>query len=558
MTTPPSSAATAKGALAVALAAFLVSLAGWISMPPLDRDESRFVQATAQMLETGDFVNIRFQDQARNKKPAGIHWMQAASVSAVSDVAAREVWAYRIPSMAGAVIAALFTYLAGAKLYNAQTGLLAGLMIAAAPSIAGEATIAKTDAMLLASVAVAQTAFLHIYAAALSGARARRVWVWLLWIALGVGILLKGPIAPMITGLTGVALLFRKRRIDWIKAIKPVTGALILTAMVAPWAIMIGIETSGRFYTEALGGDMLGKVGSVQESHSGPPGYHLALVWILLWPAAALLVPGVATALSSRKSWPTFFLLAWIIPSWIVFELTATKLPHYTMPLYPALAILASRAAAIGAASRKALWRRAGAAVYAAIGLGVAVAIVILPRFFGEGALATYCFIGAILVAAASLMIGAMFWRGESYRGGLAASALSAFVAFMLLEAVLPALDDLRLSPRASQALVEIGAHPLRDNAPPAVLAGYYEPSAVFLMGTDTVLTQGAAAAQHLIDHPRAAAIVADAENETFLNAARDLKMTVERHRVIEGFNYSKGDPITLFVYSSALSEPAP
>jgi 4-amino-4-deoxy-L-arabinose transferase-like glycosyltransferase len=70
-------------------------------MPPLDRDESRFAQATSQMLETGDYVVIKFQDQPRFKKPVGIHWLQALSVKAFSDAEDRRIWAYRIPSCWG-------------------------------------------------------------------------------------------------------------------------------------------------------------------------------------------------------------------------------------------------------------------------------------------------------------------------------------------------------------------------------------------------------------------------------------------------------------------------
>ena len=89
-----------------ALIAFLAGLPGIFAMPPLDRDESRFAQATAQMLETGDFVVINYQDQPRFKKPVGIHWMQATSVSLLSSPEAREIWAYRIPSLLGAMLAA--------------------------------------------------------------------------------------------------------------------------------------------------------------------------------------------------------------------------------------------------------------------------------------------------------------------------------------------------------------------------------------------------------------------------------------------------------------------
>src|SRR5262245_28753676 len=60
----------------------LAFLPGFASMPPMDRDEPRFAQASKQMLETGDLVNIRFQGEARLKKPVGIYWLQAAAVSA--------------------------------------------------------------------------------------------------------------------------------------------------------------------------------------------------------------------------------------------------------------------------------------------------------------------------------------------------------------------------------------------------------------------------------------------------------------------------------------------
>ena len=77
-----------------ALIAMLAGLPGDFAMPPLDRDESRFAQATAQMLETGDFVVIQFQDQPRFKKPVGIHWMQAASVALLGP----SEGAFRMPS----------------------------------------------------------------------------------------------------------------------------------------------------------------------------------------------------------------------------------------------------------------------------------------------------------------------------------------------------------------------------------------------------------------------------------------------------------------------------
>src|SRR5881227_3483896 len=97
--------------LAVALLGFLP---GFFSIPPTDRDESRFAQATKQMVESGDYVDIRFQDEVRYKKPVGIYWLQAGAVKVASALGLRQslnsIWVYRIPSLIGALGAVLLTY----------------------------------------------------------------------------------------------------------------------------------------------------------------------------------------------------------------------------------------------------------------------------------------------------------------------------------------------------------------------------------------------------------------------------------------------------------------
>src|SRR5258707_12969563 len=103
-------------ALLVGLCLFLY-LPGISAIPPLDRDEARFAQATRQMLETGDFLRIRFQDEARNKKPAGIYWLQAAAVSAFSTPESAAIWPYRLPSVVGALAAALLIFTIGSALF---------------------------------------------------------------------------------------------------------------------------------------------------------------------------------------------------------------------------------------------------------------------------------------------------------------------------------------------------------------------------------------------------------------------------------------------------------
>src|ERR1700685_2315315 len=95
-----------RGPLLAAIVALFAALPGALALPPLDRDEARFAQASAQMLESGDFVSIHFQDAPRFKKPVGIYWLQAAAVQALSHVEDRQIWAWRIPSLLGAMLAA--------------------------------------------------------------------------------------------------------------------------------------------------------------------------------------------------------------------------------------------------------------------------------------------------------------------------------------------------------------------------------------------------------------------------------------------------------------------
>src|SRR5258705_9503784 len=189
-----------------ALVAFLAGLPGMLAVPPLDRDESRFAQATAQMLETRDFVVIRYQDQPRFKKPVGIHWLQAASVSLFSTPEAREIWAYRIPSLLGAMLAAAACAWGAAAFFGPPTGLLDGAMLGTTFLLSTEALIAKTDAMLCGTTTLALAALARIYAGARDGPPAGRgVWV-LFWAALGGATLVKGPIGPLVVAMTILAL----------------------------------------------------------------------------------------------------------------------------------------------------------------------------------------------------------------------------------------------------------------------------------------------------------------------------------------------------------------
>ncbi len=141
------------------LLCLILYVPGLAAIPPLDRDEARFAQATRQMLETGDFVRIRFQDEARNKKPIGIYWLQAAAVAAFSSPESTAIWPYRLPSALAATAAVLLTFGFGARfLASRPGGLIAAVLTASALGAVVEAHIAKADAALLAAVVAGQGA----------------------------------------------------------------------------------------------------------------------------------------------------------------------------------------------------------------------------------------------------------------------------------------------------------------------------------------------------------------------------------------------------------------
>ena len=131
-------------AVAVLLvAALLAFLPGFFQIPPTDRDEARFAQATKQMLETGEYIDIHFQDEVRYKKPVGIYWLQAAVVKGAEGLgvpnARVTIWLYRLPSLLGAIGAVLLTYWTALAFVSRRAATLAGLLMATSVLLGVEA-----------------------------------------------------------------------------------------------------------------------------------------------------------------------------------------------------------------------------------------------------------------------------------------------------------------------------------------------------------------------------------------------------------------------------------
>ncbi|HUB86005.1 MAG TPA: phospholipid carrier-dependent glycosyltransferase, partial [Rhizomicrobium sp.] len=197
---------------------FLLCVIAWIpgffSLPPLDRDESRFAQASKQMIETGNYVDIRYSVGPRYKKPVGIYWMQAASTLAFSKPPYNQIWTYRLPSLIGGFVAVMLAYWCARALAPPPTALIAAALIGFTVSLTAETRIAKTDAVLLATVLGSQALLLRSYLAARLNRAPPSFWVAMGgWAAFAVGVLLKGPIIVAVLAVTIVAISLWDR--DW-------------------------------------------------------------------------------------------------------------------------------------------------------------------------------------------------------------------------------------------------------------------------------------------------------------------------------------------------------
>lgn len=533
--------------IALTLFCLFLYVPGLTVIPPLDRDEARFAQATKQMLESGDLIDIRFQEEPRHKKPAGIHWLQAALVAIVGEPRTT-IWPYRLPSAVGAWAATLLVLAAGATLFDRRTAWLGAGLTAGSVMLVLEAHQAKTDAVLLATIVAAQLALARLYMSARAEAADVKppglAVALTFWVAQAVGILVKGPIAPLVSGLTVLALVLADRDGQWLVGLRPKWGVPLALVIVAPWAIAIGVVTDGAFYTSAIGSDLLSKVGSGQESHGAWPGYYALLMLAMFWPGSLYAWPALVRAWRTRTSPGVRFCLAWLLPAWPVFELVPTKLPHYVLPLYPALALLTAHAV-LGTVDRlDARWVKGVQAAWAALAVALGVAALVLPAVLGDG-LTVWSLIPAAAAIAATVLTLRLAWRGRPLAATLAALLLGGVTLASTLQWVMPRLSDLWLSREVAALVAE--AAPGRE--PVVAVAGFGEPSVVFLLGTHTLLTDGAGAARHLAAAPAAAVVVSLEQADEFRAAAGDLGIAPCLRGAVDGLNYSKGDDMQLALY---------
>ena len=532
----------------------VVFIPGISSIPPLDRDESRFAQASKQMIETGDYVDIRFQETPRYKKPVGAYWVQAATVNILSPDKINSIWAYRIPSLLASLAAVILTYAIACLFVKREVALFSGILLASSFLLNAEAHMAKTDALLLLSVLITQYGLARTYKGDISFLS----WLYF-WVGLGLSILLKGPIVPVIILLAIVTLCCFDRNLNLIKQLRPMTGVLVATAISLPWIIAVQISSSGAFLKKSIGVDLLPKLMGGVESHGMPPGYYLLMLMIAFWPSSLLLWPSLIHFIKAKKDIFFKFIIAWLVPAWIMLEIVPTKLPHYVLPLYPAIAITVAKAMdeikfskiSLGSKLYSGLWfilsssliiasiflANPNIELVASTGRAIDKKIVFehIQNIETQQALLTFTL---ILISLAAVIF---LWKGKFKTCILSIACCAVLFFIPLTHSKIPSIkwafpsaeiaDFLEASNRQDNKLISIG---------------YHEPSLVFLNGTDTYLASINDGVKKLKDEPNSLVLISHSKLEDFYLAATAAGITTKLIETFNSFNYSKGRNLVL------------
>ncbi|RMF76502.1 MAG: glycosyltransferase family 39 protein [Planctomycetota bacterium] len=585
--------------IALCLAAYLPGLSDF---PPIDGDEARYVEASRQMLAERTLEALvvpRIDGAPRLNKPPLIYWLQSASAwllsggdparlsypAALRGEATGQrtltgspptrattftggVGAWRLVSVVATLIAVLITWRLGLQMFAPPVAWLAALLLGGCFLCILDARLARTDQVLLACTAASQWALWHVWRSRPTPLR----WVLALWVAIGLGILVKGPVTPAVAVLTVLALGVLTGDWSCLRRARIGLGVAILTLMIAPWVALVIRYVGWDTLWESLARETFGRGLSSIGGRGGPPGYHLVLLPGLFWPGGLLVVPAFLYALrrglrradethvlagdnrgGGVRAWPVWrlvrpgrpaemFCLAWIVPAWIACELISTKLPHYTLPLFPPIALLVARAAWAGAAGTLPLVRSkaaaAGDASWVLIGLALLAGA---PLYLAwRGALreepGVVVALAATIILVVSLLMAA--WVVVRQRRFVAALLIGCGVSTLggygLFQTVLPNLRK----PWVNSEIVRDIARIDPAGARPLAAVGYYLESLEFLTGGRIERIAPAQLDAWLDRHPTGLAVAVEGAYHT----AQPIRVVARE----AGFNYIEGDSIVL------------
>ncbi len=320
-------------------AALLYSLGNW-SLPLIDRDEPRFAEASREMRQSGDLLLPRLNGEYRFDKPPLIYWCQvlAYNILGESDFAAR------LPSVIFAALTAVGTLMYSSRIFGRHIGLWSGVLFATSLQVFIHSRAAAADMPLV---------FFFLTATWADWERLRNpdsaLWRWTFYLSLGLGFLAKGPVAllPVFSAPVQSLLNHSPYRFRFQSALQ---GVLIVLVVIGLWGVPALIATHGEYLKIGIGKHIIQRFIQPMENHgaAGITGYLLFLPYYLVviffgffpW---CLFLPRCVKRLWAHREPDENYLLVPILTVFLVFTLVQTKLPHYVLPAYPMLAMLAAR-----------------------------------------------------------------------------------------------------------------------------------------------------------------------------------------------------------------------
>ncbi len=528
-----------RSAVAILIVTLVAYLPGFNSILPLDRDEPRIALGTKHMVESGDYGDIGFLDGPRASRPIGIHWLQAIAVAVVGDGATSPIWVYRLPSLFGAIAAAFLTWWMALAFGRPRAAFLAAMLIAVTPLLVAEAHLAKTDAVFLAAIVLAQGALTRLWLKKAEVPDYRLAFLF--WSALGIAVMVKGLVGPLIIGMTIAVLSVPAGSFGWLRRLAPIAGAIWVAILVAPWFIAIALAGGGTRLDGALAEDI-----AVQQIYDAPPGTFAVLFYPLFGPSGVFVALAIPTILDQIRRPVFLFAVAWVVPFWLVVELMPTKLPYYVLPAYPALALVGAIAIDEGRA-RVTGW----VSTYFALNLSIWPIVVGVGAsvlyFVGEGRLP----IAALPFFVVGIVIGAYafrwLYRGTSIVGSAVLSLLSALVIYVgLFGVVFADLTSIQISGH----LVAAGKAAVSCEKPEMAATGYTEPSLVFYAGDGIRLTSPEGAADFLAEGGCRVAFVEARRQSIFNQRANDLGLEPDVRGEVRGGSIGNWKSINMRIFA--------
>lgn len=333
----------ARPALAIFAFSLLLFCSGTWILPLTDRDEPRFAEASREMLQRGDYIVPHFNGDYRFDKPPLIYWAQMACYKLLGENA----FAARVPSTLFAAGTSLLIFFWAGRFAKPPTALAAAVIFTTSLQMLANAHLATADMPMIFFTAAAAWSGWE-----LSRPDAARKWWWIFHASLALGFLAKGPVAWLPVGGLLLGKWLRPKEFNF--SLPRFAAGMVLTlTIIAVWGIPALIATNGEFLTVGIGHHVIFRSVGVMESHGGN-GLFQYILWLPFF-FVTFFFSFFPWSFRVPKSlwnwWPSrgsdtfgWYLLVQAGLVFLTFTFVRTKLPHYTLPAFPLIAIWLARA----------------------------------------------------------------------------------------------------------------------------------------------------------------------------------------------------------------------